>query len=95
MNLPPNFYKTKQYQGMSLMEVAESGEKMGSLSGSAINRYLMTAQAVFGFGVRNHHLQFNPAEKLQLPKQKRPHEERASFNKDDLIQAILLDTLSQ
>ena len=32
----------------------------------------------------NGHMKMNPAEGLQLPKQKRPQEEREIFNDDDL-----------
>ena len=85
MKLPSNFSRSKKYPGMTLRDVLESEDIEGSLSVSAINRYLMNAQAVFSYGVRNNHMDINPAEGLQLPKKKRPHEERSPFDGQDLV----------
>jgi integrase len=83
IKLPANFFKTKKYEGMSLHDILKMDIE-GGLSVSAINRYLMNASAVFRYAARNGHMKINPAEGLQLPKQKRPQEERDIFNDDDL-----------
>jgi hypothetical protein len=87
LKLPPNVFKSKKYEGMSLrdfLKIDSNESNTNSLSVSAINRYIMNAEAVFRYGVRNGHMKMNPAEGLKLPKQKRPQEERQAFNNDDL-----------
>jgi len=85
LHLPANFSKSKKWKEMTLKDVMTLKlDKKELLSVSAINRYLMNAKAVFGHGVRNGYLKTNYADGLQLPKQKRPHEQRAAFGNDDL-----------
>jgi integrase len=91
MKLPTNFSRSEKYRGMTLKDVLESKEIEGELSVSAINRYIMNAQSVFTYGVRNNHMGFNPAEGLQLPKMKNPSEERAIFDDQDLIRIFHSD----
>ena len=70
---------------MTLRDVLEFKER-GALSISAMNRYLMNAQAVFDYGIRNSHMPFNPAAGIQLPKEKRkPSSEKSQFDYQNLI----------
>jgi integrase len=82
--LPTNFGRSKKYEGMTLRDVLGFKER-GALSISAMNRYLMNAQAVFNYGVRNSHMPINPAGGIQLPKEKRkPSSEKSQFDHQDL-----------
>jgi integrase len=50
-----------------------------------MNRYLMNAQAVFNYGVRNNHMTINPAAEIQFEKEKKkPSSERSMFDQQDL-----------
>jgi hypothetical protein len=64
MKLPSNFSRSKKYQEMTLRDVLESEDFEGSLSVSAMNRYLMNAQAVFSYGVRNNHMDIVESQNL-------------------------------
>ena len=58
----------------------------GDLSISAMNRYLMNAQALFNYGVRNNHMTINPAAGIQFQKEKKkPSDEKSQFDHEDLI----------
>lgn len=69
---------------MTVRDVLKS-DLQGGLSVSAINRYVMNAQALFSHGVRHHYMDINPAEGLQLDKEKMPFEERQIYEPEDLI----------
>ena len=82
--LPPNFTRSKQYEGMTLRDVLKS-DLQGNLSISAMNRYIMNAQAVFNYGVRNNHMTINPAAGIQFEKEKKKtSSERSMFDQQDL-----------
>jgi integrase len=82
--LPSNFTRSKQYEGMTFRDVLKF-EEIGTLSISAMNRYIMNAQALFNHGVRNNHMTINPAAGIQFQKERRkPSEEKSEFNHQDL-----------
>ncbi|UCE53471.1 MAG: site-specific integrase [Desulfobacterales bacterium] len=83
LKLPPFFSTSKKYKGMTLMDVLENDFDK-TLSVSAVRRYLINTSQLFDYAVSHKHMTANPAKGLLPPKSKRPQDERAAFDKDDL-----------
>lgn len=81
--LPNNYAVKPKYDGMSLDEIAESGDTP-TMSVPTINGYLGYAKAVFGFAVRHGYILTNYADGLRIKQRKKPDRDRDLFDSEDL-----------
>ena len=83
--LPPNIKKSPKYRNKPLSEIIQM-EVPKKMSGTTVSKYLTRVGAFFEYARRHGIYEGpNPATKMNPPKNKRAHESRAPFAKDDLI----------
>lgn len=81
--LPPNREKRPEFKERSIAEIVEMGVPE-TLSTRSINKYLSRVSTLFNFAQQEGMIDMNPAKGLGLKQSRRPHEERAAFDIDDL-----------
>lgn len=84
MKLPPNINKSPKYAGKSLQEILAS-KPAKTLSTNSVNKYLRRVSGIFNFAVRNGYMPSNPAEGIQIKRQKRADQEREAYTAEDLM----------
>ncbi|WP_041916337.1 phage integrase SAM-like domain-containing protein [Desulfocapsa sulfexigens] len=83
MQLPPNLNKGSRYEGKTVAEIIDSRPEK-TLTVNTINKYIRRLSGLFNYAVRNGHMQYNPAEGLQIKSQKRADQERQEYTNEDL-----------
>jgi integrase len=83
--LPPNINKNPNYRRKSISEIIQM-EVPKKIAGTTVSKYLTRIGGLFDYARKNGLYDGeNPATGMNPPKDKRAHEARAPFAKDDLI----------
>ena len=83
--LPPNIKKNPKYRNKPVSEIIQM-QVPKKMSDTTVSKYLTRVGAFFEYARRHGIYEGpNPATKMNPPKNKRAHESRAPFAKDDLI----------
>lgn len=87
MRLPANFRKKKQYRGMTIQQIVDSGATE-TLTPKTINKYLVLLSSLCKWCVKNGMMETNIAEGLSLPEETRAHEQRSAYSPEDLVRIL-------
>ncbi len=91
MKLPPNMKKNPRYRKKSISEILKM-EVPKTLSKTTVAKYLTRVGALFEYALKNGLYEgANPATGMNPPKDKRAHEARAPFVKDELVKLFHSD----
>ncbi|WP_169309258.1 site-specific integrase [Desulforhopalus sp. IMCC35007] len=83
MQLPPNLNKGSKYEGKTVAEIIGTQPEK-TITANTINKYIRRLSGLFNYAVRNGYMQSNPAEGLQIKRQKRADQERQEYTGEDL-----------
>jgi integrase len=81
--LPPNMNKNPLYRGKSLEIIVKMAHE-STLAAQSINKHMVRASMLFGWGQKQKYVSDNPFESLAVKRDKRPHEQRSAFEDDHL-----------
>jgi integrase len=81
--LPPNMNKNPLYRGKSLDIIVKMPHK-STLSAQTINKHMVRASMLFGWGLAQKYATDNPFGSLAVKNDKRPNEQRSAFKDEHL-----------